>query len=557
MAILTSQVSVFADQFVQVNQDASRTRDIVCNVNNAPNEGYIFTWFRNDESYSTTTNQFEISASGLTKGERWDCVVSQETGFAGNIVIGSDSTVILNSVPYFISTPVTTGAVGNSYSYDANAVDADNDPLAYSLTTSPTGMTVNPATGVISWVPSVTGTFAVTISVTDGTTTITQSYTVTVSASSFTVTATATPSSATVNQTVAFTATVSGGIAPYSYAWDFTNDGTYDTAAQNPTFTYTATGTYTARVRVTDATTTTATNTVTITVTTTAPTAPSFTTTACPDGKVKQAYICDVDVSSIGQVNFILVNAPTNMTINATTGVISWTPTDDGTFNFVVRATDTANLLSTDRSFQIQVEDNKADERDLFVESIIFRNSDVFQGDIVYALVTLENQGSNDFDDLELTMTIEELSIESKIDAFDLDDGDKETKEISLELPVFVEEGYYTVKFTIKNDDISVIKFKDIYINGEKTAAVIGNKISKGDTEVVFQPILSSYQPPASKGKLNWLGIWFMIIVLVALTGLAAYLIRRLQQDNQEKSNEFKFTTVDNEFDNNVTTSQY
>ena len=39
------------------------------------------------------------------------------------------------------------------YSYDVQAIDPDNDLLTYSLVNNPAGMTINPSTGLISWVP--------------------------------------------------------------------------------------------------------------------------------------------------------------------------------------------------------------------------------------------------------------------------------------------------------------------------------------------------------------------------------------------------------------------
>ena len=54
------------------------------------------------------------------------------------------------------------------------------------------------------------------------------------------------------NTTVKFTSTTNGGIAPYSYAWDFNNDGgTPDSTIANPTYTYT-TSNNSAKLTVTD-----------------------------------------------------------------------------------------------------------------------------------------------------------------------------------------------------------------------------------------------------------------------------------------------------------------
>jgi trimeric autotransporter adhesin len=61
---------------------------------------------------------------------------------------------------------------------------------------------------------------------------------------------TATPTSGTAPLTVTFTDSSSGN--PDTWAWDFENDGTVDSNAQNPSFTYTTPNTYTAKLTVTN-----------------------------------------------------------------------------------------------------------------------------------------------------------------------------------------------------------------------------------------------------------------------------------------------------------------
>ena len=80
-----------------------------------------------------------------------------------------------------------------------------------------------------------------------------------------TVFASANPTTGTSPLTVAFTAFVSNGLAPFGYAWSF-GDGATDSVA-SPTHTYAAAGTYTAQVVVTDSRSRTAFGTLTVTVT--------------------------------------------------------------------------------------------------------------------------------------------------------------------------------------------------------------------------------------------------------------------------------------------------
>lgn len=59
---------------------------------------------------------------------------------------------------------------GRTYKYQIKASDPDNDPLSYSLKTSPAGMTINQSTGLVQWnvPPDFTGKASFTVTVTDG-----------------------------------------------------------------------------------------------------------------------------------------------------------------------------------------------------------------------------------------------------------------------------------------------------------------------------------------------------------------------------------------------------
>jgi len=89
----------------------------------------------------------------------------------------------VNQAPTITSTPITTATVAVAYAYTVNATDSDEDTLTYSLTTSPTGMTIDSTTGVISWMPTSTqqGNHSVTVVISDGALSATQSFTIIVS----------------------------------------------------------------------------------------------------------------------------------------------------------------------------------------------------------------------------------------------------------------------------------------------------------------------------------------------------------------------------------------
>ncbi|WP_287699209.1 putative Ig domain-containing protein [Microcystis sp. M046S2] len=78
------------------------------------------------------------------------------------------SAVPSNNAPEFTTNPELEIIVGNDYSYDANAVDADNDTLFYSLSLAPDGLTIDNNTGILSWKSPTIGNYNISISVEDG-----------------------------------------------------------------------------------------------------------------------------------------------------------------------------------------------------------------------------------------------------------------------------------------------------------------------------------------------------------------------------------------------------
>lgn len=78
-----------------------------------------------------------------------------------------DKIVEKNLPPYFTSTPITEVFLGDTYLYDSDAVDPENDVLEFALVNKPAEMMINKDSGALSWLPGVKGIYDVTISVTD------------------------------------------------------------------------------------------------------------------------------------------------------------------------------------------------------------------------------------------------------------------------------------------------------------------------------------------------------------------------------------------------------
>jgi hypothetical protein len=89
-----------------------------------------------------------------------------------------------DAAPTITSTAKTSATYGNLYQYQV--LSTANPQATYSLTTAPSGMTINTSTGLISWTPSASqiGSFSVTVQASNSAGGTSQSYTGTVAAPS-------------------------------------------------------------------------------------------------------------------------------------------------------------------------------------------------------------------------------------------------------------------------------------------------------------------------------------------------------------------------------------
>jgi RHS repeat-associated protein len=97
-----------------------------------------------------------------------DVTVRVEDGRGGIDTQNFTIDVLGNRPPEIVSAPVTDAFAGTAYSYDVEAIDPDNDTLAYSLATKPNGMTIDPTTGVVSWLPITEAQFGYAVRVESG-----------------------------------------------------------------------------------------------------------------------------------------------------------------------------------------------------------------------------------------------------------------------------------------------------------------------------------------------------------------------------------------------------
>ncbi|MCP5443670.1 MAG: putative Ig domain-containing protein [Chromatiaceae bacterium] len=317
-------------------------------------------------------------ASGLiewtpTNAQVGDNAVEVQVTDSGGLSDTQSFTVTVddvNEAPSITSTPVTEATQGQPYSYDVEATDPDaGDTLTFNLVTSPAGMTIDPASGLINWTPSnaQVGDNAVEVQVTDsGGLSDTQSFTVKVDDVNEAPSITSSPvlgatqdqpysyDVEATDQDVGDTLTFSLDMAPAGMAIDPTS------GLINWTPTNAQVGDNAVKVRVTDTGGLSDTQSFTVKVDDVNE-APSITSTTVTGATQDQPYSYDVDATDPDAgdtLTFALDTAPAGMTIDPASGLIEWTPTNAqvGDNAVKVRVTDTGGLSDT-QSFTVKVDD--------------------------------------------------------------------------------------------------------------------------------------------------------------------------------------------------------
>jgi hypothetical protein len=274
----------------------------------------------------------------------------------------TDATGPANRPPAFTSTPKTTASEARGYSYQATASDPDGDPLTFTLTTAPGGMTIGP-TGLIAWTPAAaqTGPQPVTVRVADPAGAFaTQAYTIAVTPNTPPTIGSTPPSSAT--EATGYRYDVGASDAdgdPLTYVllqgpagMTIGPSGRID---WTPRADQVATQPVSVEVRDDRGGHATQTFSVTVAALNRAPRIDSAPVTTARE-QLQYSYQVHATDPNGDPIAYALATAPTGMTISAATGLIAWTPPTGGpTPVHVVVATSDGAGGSDSQAFDIAV----------------------------------------------------------------------------------------------------------------------------------------------------------------------------------------------------------
>ena len=293
---------------------------------------------------------------------------------------GSQAYTVVVAVPTLAVTPATlpAGIAGNAYSQTLS-ISGGIAPYTVTQTgTLPAGLVFDAGTRTFSGTPTQSGTFAISVTVTDSTggtaATVTNNYTLTIAAPTLTLTPSTLPAG-TAGVAYAQTFVASGGIAPYAYAVSagalpagISLDAVTGALSGTPT----VAGSFNFSVTATDSTTGTAgTITQAYTLEVSAPTI-TLTPETLPAGTYMVAYAQQLTAAGGTAPYQFTVTAgalPAGITLGQG-GQLSGSPSATGAFGFTVTATDALGFTG-ERAYTLTVEARPDPSQDPEVRGLI------------------------------------------------------------------------------------------------------------------------------------------------------------------------------------------
>ncbi len=251
--------------------------------------------------------------------------------------------------PNIVSTPVTSGVVNNAYTYQVQA--GGHPGPTYSLIAPPSGMSIDPITGLISWTPTSDGYFNVTVRATNSEGSDNQNFII--EATSPPVITSTPVTTADVGQPYSYDVDASGIPTPTYQLLNSPTGMTIDANSGVISWTPTIDQTGWQAVEV-EAGNSAGNHTQTFIIVTTGP--PMITSSPGTAVTVLTPYNYDVGATGYPTPTYDLIDGPAGMTINADSGLISWTPANQGTYSVTVQAINSQG--TNDQSFNIEVVDS-------------------------------------------------------------------------------------------------------------------------------------------------------------------------------------------------------
>ncbi len=139
---------------VSVNDEGiARHADLVVKAETIDIDGdYVelqYQWYVNEET-SPALSSNTLAANQYVRGDKIRFSITPSDGRSEGVPYQSATLVVPNASPQILSQPPEQFAA-YEYTYQVKAMDPDGDTLTYTLEKGPAGMTIDQATGLVTW----------------------------------------------------------------------------------------------------------------------------------------------------------------------------------------------------------------------------------------------------------------------------------------------------------------------------------------------------------------------------------------------------------------------
>jgi len=356
------------------------------------------------------------------------------------------------------------------FTYDIDCTDAEGDTITYSDNTTLFAIDAN---GLISFTPdnNNVGIHNIEVTCSDGTADTKDSFTLTINNVNDAPVANDVSASTSEDSSVSITldcTDVDGDSLTYSIVSDPSHgslSGSGDTRTYTPDANYNGADSFTYRCN--DGTTNSNTATVSITISSVNDdpyfTSEPVTTFRQMNDKSPGDYTYDANAEDPEgtKLTYSLADAPSGMSINSETGMISWEPKTKGNYNVEVMVSDgTSNVI---QFYTLGIQSPRKDSlsREKFYIGKIRTNNQAYDnikaGDLLFVDLRFENIGRKNTKYATIRVTQPELGISRKMGPFRGPDVDDVMSQGTyLEIPKDAEPGVYTVRISLS--DLSGIR---------------------------------------------------------------------------------------------------